>query len=67
MNELSFVLQAALVLVATVTPLVVVVRLLAGRDTDTLGTFLQASACLPWPKGVQEEEFRPWKLGPSPI
>jgi hypothetical protein len=53
--------EMAFVLCATVAPIVIAVRLLAGRIVDFEG--LVQYAPLAWPQGVQEEEPQPWKFG----
>jgi hypothetical protein len=61
MPNLSPFLEMALVLAATVTPIVVCVRVLAGW-TDDVDSIIRATP-LGWPRGVQEEEPQPWRLG----
>jgi hypothetical protein len=63
MNDLTILAQIALVLVATVTPFVLLVRLVAGQDDYGFHAILLPDAVLTWPRGVQEEEPQPWKFG----
>ena len=53
--------EMALVFAATVTPIVVAIRLLAGW-TDDVDSIVRVTP-MGWPKGVQEEEPKPWRLG----
>ena len=46
----------------TVTPVVVLARLLAGNDGPSLPAILGSPLDPPWPRGVQEEEPLPWRL-----
>ncbi|MBI3748633.1 MAG: hypothetical protein HY262_07295 [Chloroflexi bacterium] len=55
--------QVVFVLAVTVLPIVVAVRLMAGHEDLGFGPFVRSDATLPWPRGVQEEEPRPWRLG----
>jgi hypothetical protein len=64
MIEVSFLLQSALVVALTASPIVILVRLIAGRDGDPAGAIGMANVRA-WPRGVQEEEPRPWSLGAS--
>ena len=61
MINVATLLEMALVSAVTLTPIVVAARLLAGW-TDDLGSILQLPA-MGWPKGVQEEEPKPWRFG----
>ena len=65
MNDLATILQMTLVFAAVITPLVVLIRLLAGQDDYGFEAILLPDLVLSWPKGVQEEEPRPWKIGPA--
>jgi hypothetical protein len=64
-NEFGLLLQILLVLTATVVPIVVVIRLINGQDTDLVAGMFDVPSRLPWPLGVQEEEPLPWKFGPA--
>jgi hypothetical protein len=57
-NEL---IEMAVVLVATVTPIVAAIRLLAGWTNDVEGLIQFRS--MTWPQGVQEEEPPRWNFG----
>jgi hypothetical protein len=61
MPNLSPFVEMALVLAATVTPIIVCIRLLAGW-TDDVERIIRATP-MAWPRGVQEEEPKPWRLG----
>jgi hypothetical protein len=61
MIEITPFLEMVLVLGATVAPIVVAIRLLAGWTDPFDGAARVAPAT--WPKGVQEEEPRPWRFG----
>jgi hypothetical protein len=63
MPNLNAFVEMVLVLAATVTPIVIAVRLLAGW-TDDFDSLIRATP-MGWPRGVQEEEPRPWRLGPA--
>ena len=65
MNEVGFLFQIVLVLAATVTPVIVAVRLIAGPDASAFGGMLQTPTRPSWPLGVQEEEPTPWMFGPA--
>ena len=62
MNVPTELFQVAFVLAVTVLPIVVMVRLMAGHDDIGFDPLVRHDATLPWPKGVQEEEPRPWRL-----
>jgi hypothetical protein len=50
-------------LVAAVAALILGIRRLAGGEPIDLGAlFTSPAATLPWPRGVQEEEPRPWRV-----
>jgi len=55
-------LHMAFAVVATVAPIALVVRTLAGRVERDLPT---RSGDLPWPRGVQEEDPLPWRFEPA--
>jgi hypothetical protein len=61
MSNLNAFVEMALVLAATVTPIAIAVRLLAGW-TDDVDAIIRATP-MGWPQGVQEEEPQPWRLG----
>ena len=58
--------QIAFVLLVTVLPMIVLVRLAAGDGDFGFDALIRADTTLPWPKGVQEEEPKPWRFGPAP-
>ena len=56
--------QFAFVMVVTVIPVIVSIRLLAGQEDFGFGAaFVRLDTTLPWPKGVQEEDPLPWRFG----
>jgi hypothetical protein len=55
--------QLVFVLVVTVLPIIVLVRLAAGDGDLGFDALIRADTTLPWPKGVQEEEPKPWRFG----
>jgi hypothetical protein len=61
MSNLGTFVEMALVFAATVTPIVVTLRVLAGWADDVDGVV--RSTPMGWPRGVQEEEPQPWRLG----
>jgi hypothetical protein len=64
-NEFVTLLQILFVVAATTAPIVVIVRFIAGHDTDgSTGIFPPATG-LAWPQGVQEEDPQPWKVASS--
>lgn len=67
MNEFGLLLQIVGVFAATAAPIVVVVRLIAGRDADSVAGILESFTGLCWPLGVQAEEPLPWNFGPASI
>ena len=60
MSELSILSQIVLSVVAVVGPIVVAVRLVAGRSG--MPSSEPASGSRGWPRGVQEEEPLPWRF-----
>ncbi len=63
MNVPTEVFQVAFVLAVTVIPVIVMIRLVAGHEDFGFDALVRHDATLPWPKGVQEEEPQPWKVG----
>jgi hypothetical protein len=66
MNDFIFLAQFAIVLFVSITPLVVLIRLGAGSET-VRELSLQSPAEPGWPRGVQEEDPRPWNFGPAAV
>ena len=66
MNDLIFLAQFAIVLFVSITPLVVLIRLGAGSET-VRELRLQSPSGSGWPRGVQEEDPRPWNFGPTAV
>ena len=58
MNGLESFVQIVVVVAATVLPVVATIRFVAGHDH---GQPVVRPAT--WPRGVQEEEPQPWRLG----
>ena len=63
MDDLTTLAQIVVVLTVVVVPIVLVARFLDGRDPDPM-SYLAQSTRMPWPRGVQEEDPRPWHLAP---
>lgn len=61
MPTLVTLLEMAFVLAATVIPIAVTIRVLNGW-TDDVEHLIRATP-MGWPRGVQEEEPRPWRFG----
>jgi hypothetical protein len=59
--DLAFLLSSAIPAIAFVVSLVVVRRLAGGQPIDLAVLFGNAGH-MPWPRGVQEEEPRPWRF-----
>jgi hypothetical protein len=49
-----------IVIAAVVTPAIVLVRLVRGGEEGSLANLFAAPDYNAWPRGVQEEEPRPW-------
>jgi hypothetical protein len=64
-NDLATIFQMTLVFAAVITPIVVLIRLIAGQDDYGFEAILLPDVVLSWPKGVQEEEPQPWRIGPA--
>jgi hypothetical protein len=65
-NDSIALVQMALAIVATVTPVIVLVRLIAGRQPLELDEPRRESVNR-WPLGVQEEEPAPWTFARSAV
>ena len=63
MTTVASLLEIAFVFAVTLTPVAIAARLLRGW-TDDFGSILLLPT-MGWPKGVQEEEPQPWKIGPT--
>ena len=57
--------QIVAVLTVVVLPFVLIARFLDGRDPDPVSDPI-VSPRMPWPRGVQEEEPRPWRFAQDP-
>lgn len=64
MEDLTTLAQIVAVLTVVAAPIVLLARFLDGRDPDPM-SYLASSTRMPWPRGVQEEEPRPWCFAPS--
>ena len=64
MDDLTTLAQIVAVLTVMVLPVVLVARFLDGRDPDPM-SYLDQSTRMLWPRGVQEEDPRPWQFAPS--
>ena len=65
MDVLPTLAQIVAVFSVTILPFVLIVWFLAGRDQDPVSDAI-VSPLMPWPRGVQEEEPRPWRFAPEP-
>ena len=65
MDDLTTLAQIIAVLTVVVVPLVLIARFLDGRDSDPLSDPAVPTR-MPWPRGVQEEEPRPWRFAQDP-
>jgi hypothetical protein len=63
MDDLTTLAQIVAVLAVTVLPLVLIARFLDGRDPDPFSDAALPTP-MPWPRGVQEEDPRPWHFAP---
>ena len=63
MDDLTTLAQIIAVLTVVVVPVVFIARFLDGRDQDPFSD-PAAPTRLPWPRGVQEEDPRPWQFKP---
>ncbi len=63
MDDFTTLAQIIAVLTVVVVPLVLIARFLDGRDPDPFGD-AALPARMPWPRGVQEEDPRPWHFAP---
>ena len=64
-SDLGVLLQIVLAVAATAAPMVLIVRLIAGRDADPTADAFRSPTDLAWPVGVQEEDPRPWATAPA--
>ena len=67
MNVPTELFQIVFPLVVTIIPIVVTIRLVAGRGDSGFDGLVRYQATLPWPKGVQEEEPQPWRWQESAV
>ena len=63
MDDLTTLAQIIAVLTVVVAPLVLLARFLDGQDPDPM-SYLASSTPMPWPRGIQEEDPRPWRFAP---
>ena len=64
MDDLATLVQIAAVYAVAIVPFVLVIRFVAGRDPDPAGDSVALGTTLSWPRGVQEEDPRPWRFAP---
>ena len=66
MSDITTLAQMGIVIVATVTPVIVLVRLIAGsQSVEDAARWTTAVAA--WPVGVQEEDPLPWRFAGSSL
>jgi hypothetical protein len=65
MDDVTTLAQIIAVLTVVVLPLVLIARFLDGRASDPLSDPAVPTR-MPWPRGVQEEEPRPWRFAQDP-
>ena len=63
MDDLTTLAQIIAVLTVVIAPIALIARFLDGRDPDPLSD-PAAPTRMPWPRGIQEEEPRPWRFKP---
>jgi len=63
MDDLTTLAQIIAVLTVVVVPIVLIARILDGQDPYPLSDPAVPTR-MPWPRGVQEEEPRPWRFTP---
>jgi hypothetical protein len=62
-TDVGFLLQSVVVVAVTASPIVILVRLIAGWNGDPLAEGFGPAGVPSWPRGVQEEEPRAWNFG----
>jgi hypothetical protein len=65
MDDLTTFAQIVAVLTLVSVPIVFLARFLDDRDPEPM-SYLASSTAMPWPRGVQEEEPRPWRFAQDP-
>ena len=63
MIDTTSLFQIVLVIAAVVTPAIVLARLLGGSEEGSLASLFVYSDHDVWPRGVQEEDPKPWAFG----
>ena len=63
MNEIAPLFQMVLVIAAVASPVILFARLMSGGEQGSLASLFAAPDPNAWPRGVQEEDPRPWGLG----
>ena len=63
MSDIAPLFEMALVIAAVASPAILVARLLAGSEPGSLASLFSTSDTNTWPRGVQEEDPKPWVLG----
>ena len=66
MSDITTLVQMSIVIAATVTPVIVLVRLISGSQTVE-DPARRAAAGTAWPIGVREEDPLPWRFTPSTV
>jgi hypothetical protein len=63
MDDITTLAQIIAVLTVVVVPIAFIARFLDSRDSDPLSDPAVPTR-MPWPRGVQEEDPRPWHFKP---
>lgn len=63
MQDIAPLFQMIIVIAAVASPAILLARLVGGGEQGSLANLFSAPDPNPWPRGVQEEDPRPWILG----
>ncbi|HEY6568677.1 MAG TPA: hypothetical protein VIZ22_00215 [Candidatus Limnocylindrales bacterium] len=63
MQDIAPIVQLVLVLAAVASPVILFARLVSGGEQGSLASLFTAPDTYTWPRGVQEEDPKPWVLG----
>ena len=61
MEDLTTLAQIVAVLTVVIVPIVLIARFLDSRDPDPY-SYLAQPTPMSWPRGIQEEDPRPWRF-----
>ena len=66
MQDIAPLFQIVIVIAAVVSPVILLAKLVGGADQGSLAAlFAPPQDHNAWPRGVQEEDPKPWVLGPT--